>query len=155
VKRQRLRESAQQQEHEESHLKNVSTDGLTMAVGALMSLLQPSNDPDKLFADAQKCPKKAVLLHCLNSGLLQFDQCKGCGNEWKDEIIDLDRTEQGIKGEQLSPAKAGQLMKERFERHSHTCEQLSCASCIIERCCQHPALGWLHVSLHCAAISPP
>jgi hypothetical protein len=130
VERWRLRESAQQQQQEESQLEGVSSDGFTMASDSLMSLLQSSNDPDKLFADVQKSPEKAVLLHCLSSGSLRFDQCKDCGNEWDDKSINLDRTEQKIKGEQLSPVETGQLIKEWFEQHLHADEWLvSCGSC--------------------------
>jgi hypothetical protein len=135
----RSRQAAQQQEQQQVHLEDVSNDGLTMAADALMSLLQSSNDPDKLFAGTQKSPEKAVLLHCLNSGLLRFDQCKDCGNEWDDKTIDLDRIEEEIKDEQLSPAETGQPIKERFERHPCADEQLmSCGSCstqMLERQC--------------------
>jgi hypothetical protein len=108
----------------------MSNDGFTVAVGSLKPLLQPSDDPDKLFGDTQKNPEKAVLLHCLNSGLSRFDQCEDCGNERDDKTIDLDRAEEEIKDEQLSPAETGQLIKEWFERRSHTDERLmSCGSC--------------------------
>jgi hypothetical protein len=53
-------------------LEDVSNDGFTIAANCSTPLLQPSNGPDKLFADTQKNPEKAVLLHCLNSGLLRF-----------------------------------------------------------------------------------
>jgi hypothetical protein len=61
---------------------------------------------------------------------LRFDQRKDHGNEWDDKAIGLDRVEEEIKDEELSPAEIGQLTKEQFERHSCADERLmSCGSC--------------------------
>jgi hypothetical protein len=84
-------------------LENVSNGGFTMAANSLMSLLQPSNDPDKFFANIQRSPEKAALLHCL-----KFDQCKDHGNEWDHKPIGLGRTEQETKDEQLSPEESAE-----------------------------------------------
>jgi hypothetical protein len=61
VERWRLREPAEQQEQQQAQLESVSDDGK-----------QSSDDPDELFSGAVRNPEKAVLLHCLSSGLLWF-----------------------------------------------------------------------------------
>jgi hypothetical protein len=130
VQQTRSQQAAQRQLPNQNQVENESFDGFKTAVGGLLDFLKNSDDPDKLFGDIQKNPEKAVLPHCLSSGSLRFDQCKDHGNEWDDKTIDLDRVEEEIKDEQLSPAETGQLIKEWFERHSHADERLmSCGSC--------------------------
>jgi hypothetical protein len=83
-------QAAQRQLPSQSRVENASVDGSKTTANGLSDFLQNSNDPDKLFADTQKSPKKAALPHCLNSSLLRLDQCKDCGNEWDNKTIDLE-----------------------------------------------------------------
>lgn len=102
------------QELEEDHRRFY----LDMSTDEFVKQLQENEDKEKLFGNTQHNLAEAVLLWHMNAGCMRFDQHKEHEERFDGEDIDIEKTQQKIEDEELSPEEFGFLIEHCFCHHS-------------------------------------